>query len=92
MSKFYEPDVQPIVEHNRELFQPDAEAVEEALEFLRNNPGAIPHSYDSINDQENEDIRCEPEDNNSMPSEQSPDDLAPNSDQPQQPSSGLIVS
>ena len=30
-SKFYEPDVKTIIEQNREMFEPDAEAVTEAL-------------------------------------------------------------
>ena len=37
VSKFYETNVKNIVEHNREMFEPDAEAVTEALEWLRNN-------------------------------------------------------
>ena len=45
-SKFHEPDVQAVVEHNRAIFQPDGEAVAEALEFLRNNPVTTLHSYD----------------------------------------------
>ena len=32
-------DVQAIVEKNRALFEPDADAVTEALESMRNNPG-----------------------------------------------------
>ena len=50
-SKFYEPDVQVVVEQNRAVFEPDA--MTEALEAMRNNEGNIVHSYDSINDQEN---------------------------------------
>ena len=30
-SKFYEPGVQDIVEYNRQIFEPDSEAVTEAL-------------------------------------------------------------
>ena len=44
VSKFYETDVKNIVEHNREMFEPDAEAVTEALEWLRNNQNDIIHS------------------------------------------------
>ena len=58
-SKFYEPDVQAIVEHNRAIFEPDAYAVSEALEVLKSNQGNIIHSYDSINDQENADLQGE---------------------------------
>ena len=36
-SKFYEPSVQEVVELNRFLFEPDADAVKEAPENLRNN-------------------------------------------------------
>ena len=42
--KFYEPNVKNIVEHNREMFEPDAEAVTEALEWLRNNQNDIIYS------------------------------------------------
>ena len=58
-SKFYGPDVQAIVEHNRAIFEPDAYAVSEALELLQSNQGNIIHSYDSINDQENADLQDE---------------------------------
>ena len=44
VSKFYETNVKKIVEHNREMFEPDAEAVTEALEWLRNNQNDIIHS------------------------------------------------
>ena len=95
MSQFYEPGVQAVVEHNRAIFQPDAEAVAEALELLRNNPNVTLHSYDSINDQENEDVQCQSGDNYSVPDEsyqQSPARLAPiPGNQSQQLSSGLIV-
>ena len=36
-SKFYEPNVQEVVALNRFLFEPDADAVKEAPENLRNN-------------------------------------------------------
>lgn len=49
----------PIIEQNREMFEPDAEAVTEALEWLRNNQGDIIHSYDSSGAQENADIQLE---------------------------------
>ena len=44
VSKFYETNVKNIVEHNREMFEPDAEAVTEALEWLRNNQNDIIYS------------------------------------------------
>lgn len=51
-SKFYEGDVQAIVERNRAMFEPNAEAVSDALQWLRNNNGNVIHSFDCINDQE----------------------------------------
>ena len=56
MSKFYEPNVQSVVENNKNIFEPDSDAVIEALEMLRNNDMTTIHSYDAINDQENEDL------------------------------------
>ena len=56
-TKFYEPNVQEVVELNRSVVKPDADAVTEALENLRNNQGNIIHSFDPINDQENSDLR-----------------------------------
>ncbi len=57
ISKFYEPGVQEVVQRNKEIFEPDGDAINEALENLRNFDGVPPHSYDPINDQENEDLR-----------------------------------
>ena len=54
--KFYEPEVQAIVKQNRQKFEPDGDALNEGLGFLRNNQGNIIHSYDSLNDQENADF------------------------------------
>ncbi len=58
-SKFYEPQVQTIVEQNRAMFEPDADAITEALEAMRNNPVKNAHSFDCMNDQENSDVRHE---------------------------------
>ena len=58
-SKFYEPNVQDVIESNRSVFEPDADAVTEALENLRNNQGNIIYSFDPINDQENSDLQIE---------------------------------
>ncbi|KXJ10338.1 ATP-dependent DNA helicase PIF1 [Exaiptasia diaphana] len=58
---YYDPHIQPIVEHNRSIFEPDIDAVAEALESLRNNQSNI-HSYDSMNDQENDDIHSQLDD------------------------------
>ena len=44
------------------MFEPGAETVTEALEWLRNNQNDIIHSYDSLGDQENEDIQLEAQD------------------------------
>ena len=59
MSKFYEPEVQAVVEHNENTFDPDSDAVTEALETLRNSDITTLCSYDLINDQENEDLRSQ---------------------------------
>ena len=56
-SKFYEPNFQEVVESNRSVFEPDADAVTEALENLRNNQGNIIYSFDPINDQEKSDLQ-----------------------------------
>jgi len=77
-SKFYEADVQAIVECNRAMFEPDAEAVIEALEWLRNNHESNIVSFDCINDQENEDIELDTEQGLSVEdsfSKQSPADF-----------------
>ena len=58
MSKFCNTNVQALVEKNKNIFEPDSDAVIEALQTLRNNDIAL-HSYDPINDQENEDIQSE---------------------------------
>ena len=57
-SKFYEPDVQTIVEHNRAIFEPDADAISQAFEALKSNQGNI-HSYDK----ENAELQGEMQDN-----------------------------
>ena len=57
MSKFYEPEVQVVVEHNKNTFEPDSDAVIEALKTLRNSDIPTLCSYDVINDQENEDLQ-----------------------------------
>ena len=40
-SKFYELNVQKIVELNRSLFEPDSDDITEDLEYLRDNRGSI---------------------------------------------------
>ena len=59
MSKFYEPEVEAVVEHNKNTFEPDSDAVTEALETLRNSDITTLCSYDAINDQENEDLQSQ---------------------------------
>ena len=50
--------MQAVVEQNKSIFEPDSDAVIEALEALRNNDMAF-QSYDPINDQENEDLQSQ---------------------------------
>ena len=57
ISKFYEPKVQTVVEQNKNVFEPDSDAVIEALDTLRNNKMTAVGSFDPINDQENEDLQ-----------------------------------
>ena len=81
VSKFNELGAQDIVEHNRGIFEPDSEAVTEALEWLRNNHGTAIHSYDPINDQENAELQLEFQDESSADevfNEQVPSQLAAN--------------
>ena len=84
MSKFYEPEVQNVVQRNRNIFEPDAEAVVKALELLRNNHGVL-HSYDVINDQENDDLQSQIQnDSNDLDesfNNQISDHLAPSTEQ-----------
>ena len=91
-SKFYETDAQPIVEENRALFEPDADAITEALESMTNTPGKNVHSFDCINDQENSDLQDElPDDLDPSESfnEQEPSELDPT--QSNEPSIGTIT-
>jgi hypothetical protein len=91
-SKFYEPEVQAIVEQNRAMFEPDADAITVALEAMRNNPVKNGHSFDCMNDQENSDVQDKLP-NDSDPNEsfnkQQPSDLYPT--QSNEPSTGTIT-
>jgi len=58
-STFLENNVQHILNINRSKFEQNANAVLEALELLRTNELGYLHSYDSISDQENADMRCD---------------------------------
>ena len=58
-SKFSVRDVKTVVESNRAKFESDADAIDEALESLRNNQVDVIHSYDPINDQENADLHSD---------------------------------
>lgn len=55
-TKFCEPGIQDIIEHNTAIFEPDLDAVTDALKVLISSQGNTIHSYDPINDQENADI------------------------------------
>ena len=94
-SKFYDHEVQAVVERNRENFEPDADAVAEALDFLRNNQGNIIHSsYDSMNDQENADLQSEEQDDsapNESFNEQLPTHLVSSSETENHSNLGMIT-
>ena len=83
-----------MVELNRSVFEPDADAVTEVLENLRKNQGNIIHSFDPINDQENSDLQIETQNTDyTLPeesfNEQSPSDLGSSSDSSQQVSQAI---
>ena len=91
ISKFYEADVQEVVQRNKEIFEPDGDTINEALESLRNFDGVPTHSYDPINDQENEDLRqslADDSDETESFNESLPQHLASNPESVQ-PSSGI---
>ena len=96
-SKFYENSVQAVVDSNRAKFEQNADAVSEALEFLRNNELGNLHSYDSLNDQENADIQSGLEADESLDEsfhEQLPEHLAPSlhiSGQSNQPPNAIVA-
>lgn len=58
-SKFFENDVQRILNINRAKSEQYADAVSEALELLRTNELGNLQSYDSSNDQENADLEID---------------------------------
>ena len=62
-TKYYESSVTTIVDRNREIFEPNAEAINIALQALSENPTRHVHSYDVLNDQENDDLSNEVRDN-----------------------------
>ena len=57
MSKFNVSDVQTIVQRNRNIFEPDSEAVIEAPKSLRKSNIRTPYSFDPMNGQENDDVQ-----------------------------------
>ena len=59
LTKFQEPEVFSKVETNRRTFEPNAEAIEIALQMVNENRVRDLQSYDSINDQENDDLSRE---------------------------------
>ena len=96
-SKFYEPNVQDVIESNRSVFEPDADAVTEALENLRNNQGNIIYSFDPINVQENSDLQIETQNlRDTLPeesfNEQSPSDLHVGSSSDSSPQESQAIS
>ena len=62
-TKYYESSVKTIVDRNREIFEPNAEAINIALQAFSENPTRHVHSYDVLNDQENDDLSSEVRDN-----------------------------
>ena len=94
ISKFYEPDVQTIVQGNKEMFEPHGDAIKEALESLQNFDGVPNRSFDPINDQENEDVRQRfPDDSDDEVESYNkslPEHLASNPESVQ-PSAGIIA-
>ena len=62
-TKYYESSVKTIVDRNREIFEPNAEAINIALQAFSENPTRHVQSYDVLNDQENDDLSSEVRDN-----------------------------
>ena len=58
-TKFQEAEVFSKVETNRRTFEPNAEAIDIALQMVRENRVRDFQSYDPINDQENDDLTTE---------------------------------
>ena len=92
-SKFFENNVQHILNINRAKFEQNADEVSDALELLRSNELSNVHSYDSFNDQENADIQCDREndvrDDGSF-HEQDPEHFA-HSPQSNQPHNAIVT-
>lgn len=58
-TKFQEPQVFSKVETNRRMFEPNAEAIDAALQMVRENRLRDFQSYDRINEQENDALSAE---------------------------------
>ena len=58
-TKFQEAEVFSKIQTNRRMFEPNAEAIESALQMVRENRVKDLQSYDPINDQENDDLSRE---------------------------------
>ena len=56
-NKSYQPNIQVIIQQNRAIFEPDADAITEALVAMKNSRGSTVKSFDALNDQENSDIQ-----------------------------------
>ena len=69
--------------YNKKIFQPDSDAVTEALEMMKNNELRTMHSYDAINDQENKDLQSQIQDESSKDSfnNQPPEHLGSQTDE-----------
>ena len=58
-TKFSEPEAFSKVETNRRTFEPNAEAIDNALQMVRENRVRDHQSFDPINDKENDDLSTE---------------------------------
>jgi len=58
-TKLQEPETFSKGETNRRTFEPNAEAIDAALQMVRENRVRDSQSYDPINDQENDDLTTE---------------------------------
>ena len=55
-TKVREATICNVVENNRVMFEPNADAVDIALQVFNENPNRHMYSYDVMNDQENDDL------------------------------------
>ena len=75
-TKYYELSVKSLVEKNREIFEPNADALKSAFEEFNESPVRHVYSLDVMNDQENDDVLNEvgesvdTDENDELPSEE----------------------